>query len=44
MNIVTTYSYDANGNMTKRGSDTLTYDYENPWTIRYYSSRTKIET
>jgi RHS repeat-associated protein len=23
------YLYDANGNMTKRGSDALTYDYEN---------------
>jgi hypothetical protein len=22
-------AYDANGNMTQRGSDTLAYDYEN---------------
>jgi RHS repeat-associated protein len=29
----TTYTYDANGNMTKRGSDTLTYDYENRLTV-----------
>lgn len=35
----TSYAYDANGNMTARGSQTLTWDYENkPLTVSGGSS------
>jgi len=35
-----TYAYDKNDKMTKRGSDTLTYDYENRLTAYTLGSNT----